>query len=543
METIRCLPSSTVEASTFVFGRGKTALSYEHALAKILPSSSLPEATSRLLFIFDSAVEAKENSPARKFWIPKLSDATKKLFYRFRWYSNDDGTTAMYVRASSCKEVYILTQDPYATATAVLTGGPDNETLEDVMAMEYELLAMAGELSFLPTTLGVDLDELSEKDLQLPSFAEYWDTIIKYWKRDSFFRLLTSPVEITDDEKIPAFFYFNYNDLTDGPTDAWDDWMEIFPAYARPVFRAWFASVFDPKNKGRQCFWLQDQGYTGKSSMIRAVTRFMGQRSVAAISKDSMSNQFGYATIYGRRLVVYGDNKNPKLLHDSKVHSILGGDVVSIERKNVQAFSAAVHAKMLIGANVLPEVDLSAKSEISRVLIACLTQPSDRMMKRYCKIDPITKEILRQADGTPIFIGGNLEDRLYSQIEAFLLKCLPDYSELCPNRMDIAVPRPMYDAIMTRCPSPEFLSMEKFVFEELSFGADKRCAPHDLAEAYGEYEKTHRSSVFDYSRLKNFLTTRYGAEDYIENGKRWIKGVAIEHQMSSEDLEVPVGLE
>jgi hypothetical protein len=285
--------------------------------------------------------------------------------------------------------------------------------------------------------------------------------------------------------------------------------------------------------------WLQDQGYTGKSSMIRAISRFMGTRSVAAIGKDSMHNQFGYSTVYGRRLAVFGDNKNPKLLHDSKIHSILGGDIVPIERKNIATFSAPIHAKLLIGANTPPEVDLGARSEVTRILYIPLQEPPESVLKGFCALDE-HGNVKRQKEGTPVYVGGNLEDLLFHEIHFFLGTCMGDYKELCPNRMDIAMTEEMWDVLNSRCPSPEHLGIEKFVGSELTFGKGLSTDPSDMMAAYQEFNKLNRSTSFDFSRLKTYLETRHKVTNSFVGGVRKMKGVSI--GTSQADLPEPVGL-
>ena len=482
--------------------------------------------------VFDSVNEDKP-----QFKVPKLSEKTRELFSFFRWYSNDDGTSAMYVRIDMDAEVYVLTSDPMTTASAVMVGG---QFLEELMDAAYISFAMDSELSFLEKDDVNPKGESKSGPIMLPSLSEYWETVKKYWIRDTFFRLKETPCEISGDATIPTFLYWDSSLVRQGKHPSWDDWMECFPEYGKEIFRAWIASIFDPQNKGRQCMWIQDQGYTGKSSMIRALTRFMGKRSVAAVSKDSMHNQFGYSTVYGRRLVVYGDNKNPKLLHDSKIHSILGGDIVPIERKNVATFSAPVHSKILIGSNTPPEVDLGARSEVTRLLYIPLQEPPERVMARYCKTDE-QGHVIRQKDGTPIFLGGNLEDKLFSEIPAFLYQCQQDYKRLCPNRMDIVVSEKMWDVLNSRCPSPEHLGIEKFVMSELSFGPGKTADPSDMMAAFQEFNKMNRATSFDFSRLKTYLETRHKVTNSHVGGVRLMVGVSI--GTSPADLPEPVGID
>jgi len=545
---LKCSPSANgLKQSTFVFPRAKSAIGYHACLAKLI-EIGFPEdqAEATMEKAYEDGLKLMSGEVETVFRIPTINEQTRKLFNFFKWWSNPDGTRAEYVVdfTSGGKQV-ILTSDPYTTATAIIVLDPDggeSRTLEMCMQDEYEKLALKNVLSFLDVK-AVDENGVPKRTVELPSLFEYWETVKPYWARDSWFRLANAPVNISSDKEEATFFYFDSTTISEGPCPKWTEWMEVFPEYAKPVFRAWMWSIFDAKNKGRQAMWLQDQGYTGKSSMISALTKFVGHQTVAAISKDSLGNQFGYSTIYGRRLAVFGDSKNPKLLHDSKIHSILGGDVVSVERKNVQAFSAQVHAKILIGSNHTPEIDLGARSEITRILYIPLHEPSLKTMKKFCKVDERGK-IMRQEDGTPVFIGGHLEDELFAEIGHFLFSCQKDYDELCPNRKDILMPKEMYHDLTTRCASPEHMEIEKFVSTELVFDINATVEPGELMEKYREHQASKKGSHFDFSRLKTYLETKHQVKFIVRGEKRYLLGVTLGTPVETPmDERIPVGLE
>jgi hypothetical protein len=201
----------------------------------------------------------------------------------------------------------------------------------------------------------------------------------------------------------------------------------------------------------------------------------------------------------------------------------LGGDVVPIERKGINTFTAEIYCRLLIASNCEPEINLSERSEITRILYAPMEEPPAHVLKRFCKVDS-QGNVLRQRDGTPKYLGGNLDSLLFMELPAFLYTCQADYKELCPNHSDIEVPEEMYDLLLQRCASPEYLRMERFVRDELVFGEKERCEPTDMMDILHAGSKG-RGTTFDYQRLRTFLISKKGVKDMQIDGKRMLSGV------------------
>jgi hypothetical protein len=480
------------------------------------------KAESEIEAIYIKAGTKKTEDP--NVYIPELSDGMKGLFYYFRWYADIDGAISYYIKMAGDKETYALTKDPMKGAAAVEWA--NGQTLEELMRKHYLKLAREKKVDFLFADDGT-VDNTEGNTKVLPTISEYWSKFIKnIWESDTAFRLPERPVEISTDPEQPAFFFFDRSVLQEGPHPVWDEWLSRMPTYSREVFMAWIYSIFDPANIGRQCVWLQDRGYSGKSSVARALSKFMGERCVGAVSHGSLSNQFGYSTVYGRRLVIYGDNKNPKLLHLEKMHSLLGGDIVNIEHKGRDAFAAAIHCKVLIASNTPPEIELSARNEITRLLYFKLSDPPVEVMKKYCKLDD-NGDIMYYPDGTPHFIGGKLSEELLAELPAFLHTCRKHYERLCPNHMDIPMTKEMYRDLFLRCASPEHTMLEQFMEDKLVIGPEESCKKSELLTCYQKYKK-NKANSFDVSRLIGYLESMFDVDQHMdEKGSRFITGCGL----------------
>lgn len=484
-------------------------------------ASDVVRAHDIVLDMYELGCQAEEDGGEIR--IPQLRQSVRDLFSFFRWHSHEDGTTSYYVRNSLDAEQYVHSVNPMASASAITLDLGDGvlTSLESEMDARYRVMAAERDLDFV--------FDGEETTTVVPTLMEYWETRVqKVWRGDTHFRLAEQPVNITSDPEKPCFFFFDDSTLEEGDHPYWDQWLSRMPKAARPVFRAWVYSIYDEENEGRQLVWLYDKGYSGKSSVINSISGHMGRRGVGAISHKSMTNQFSYSTVFGKRLVVYGDNKNPKLLHMESVHSLLGGDTVQVERKGKDSFTARVHAKILVASNVLPEVTLSARNEISRIIFVPLSDPPIEVMRAYCQTDA-KGNILYYPDGSPKFTGGRLEKHLLYEMPAFLHTCRRDYEKHCPNRRDIPLPDSLFNLLHELCPSPEHLLHERFAEEFLEVGDDLTTTPNELHDAYVRFSKgkSRNPSSFEIAHLKEFLRSTYGIVSRKIKGKRTVCGCKI----------------
>jgi hypothetical protein len=118
--------------------------------------------------------------------------------------------------------------------------------------------------------------------------------------------------------------------------------------------------------------------------------------------------------VYGKILVLFPDCKNEKLLMSEFVRNISSGDLVPIERKGVDAFSAELNARLIVASNSAPDLT-SGNADLSRLI--------------YLKVAPsLVKD-------DPTF-----EQRLIDEYPHFVAHCLADYQELAPKHGLIALP-------------------------------------------------------------------------------------------------------
>jgi hypothetical protein len=255
-------------------------------------------------------------------------------------------------------------------------------------------------------------------------------------------RMAAPPVPISDDADMPCLLHVDRSLLVPGDHPSWDQVeAKLHPEEAQ-VLRAYLWSIFDPVNHGRQGLWIKGGRATGKSVLINAIARVMGE-ACAAVSANSLGNQFWAAKVHRRRLVVYADCKYSRFLTDGKFHSVLGGDQVDVEHKHRSSETHRVHCRVIVGSNQAPEVNLESDDEASRVIMVELDNS---------RVD--TSGYIHEASGT-LLGDGDFEEGLVQEFWSYLADCEEDYHKLCPTRQNILLPPFVLARIGAQCGSPE----------------------------------------------------------------------------------------
>ena len=246
-----------------------------------------------------------------------------------------------------------------------------------------------------------------------------------------------------------CYKYFDESILIDGDISAWEEFLCRIGENKddQRLFMAWTWSVFEPQNKGRQVLVLKGNGSDGKSCIANAITSFIGRNAAGTISRDTFKNGFGYSRVFGKTLLVYGDCKNKNVTRSEAIHSITGGDTVSVEMKGMQPFSARVYAKVIIATNVGIEIS-DVANETSRLI--------------YLEIKPNSKELILSGDNT-------WEERLVGEIPHFLFKCREAYKGLCPKHGNIQLTAYQMNRQIGACESEHDELLERFMEEEIKF--------------------------------------------------------------------------
>lgn len=327
------------------------------------------------------------------------------------------------------------------------------------------------------------LKQVHKAEDERSRFEDFLSYLFREFQFDPEKQLQEEPPIITHDPVEYAYKRFNPDKLQKGETPTWDEFLNRldFPEQ----FLAWVWSIFEPKNKGRQILWLQGQGNDGKSTAIQTITDYLGEEHSMPI-EEGVGSQFFYSKIYGKRLATFGDCKSPRYIAGSKVHSLVGGDYVSIERKGEQPFSAFVRIKLLIASNLFPQIDFSMPNEYTRLMLI--------------KVGPN-----KSMDGDIYF-----KDKLMEEKWQFLYKCKEAYKKHCPADAQIAISEKHFESMKLDCGSEESGFVNNFVSDFLIFEKGAKVRISDLKQKFDEQARMAGFPENKLGRMKRDLESQLG---------------------------------
>lgn len=288
----------------------------------------------------------------------------------------------------------------------------------------------------------------------------YLERVLDRVKLDPEKQLVDKPKLLSWNKDEFAFKKFDPTKLDDFPCPTWDQFCARLD-YPE-IFLAWVWSVFEPSNDGRQLLWIRGTGNDGKSRVLSALMQIYGIPYTASLVNGDVESNFFYSKIYGKRLTIYDDCKNPRLISAEKIHSILGKGVVSVEHKFGQPFTAEIFSKILVGSNYYPEIDFFRNNEKSRLL--CLT------VKQY---------------GNGSDADARFTEKLIEEQYGFLYKCKKAYDKHCLDGVMLTVLPEMFDAMKENCASDNSKVLEEFIEDRLEFASEEN-AVYERSKLYAD---------------------------------------------------------
>lgn len=327
------------------------------------------------------------------------------------------------------------------------------------------------------------------------------------------------PKIFTNDRNTPCFHFFDLEAAKEvqGEHPAWDEFTSRFTPDEADVFRAFVWSIFDAENRGRQCLYIYDCGYSGKGVVFDAIAHYIGSDLHAALSKDSAINQFAYSKVWDKRLVTVGDNKNANFVRSQFAHSLLSGDWIDVECKGQDSFSAKPQCRVMVGSNKALSIDAKARNESSRVLPIHPDDSEDALIKRDLVALDEDGNPRRNDLGDPILLGDpEWGEKLKAQFPAFLASCWPAYQKWCPRRCEIIMPKETAERIASfddeRSALLEEILDRNFEITNSETDFIERAR---MQRAFVEAQKddeTYKEARLTFPEWKEFLRRRYNLE-------------------------------
>ena len=149
-----------------------------------------------------------------------------------------------------------------------------------------------------------------------------------------------------------------------------------------------FYNIIVPKTKPLfHIFYDDGVGGTGKSTLLEVLTKIVGENLTSNVLLDQFGNRFIFSNMLGKYLNVGDDNgKNEELQNVGTLKSIITGNRVTIDRKNINPIEVRIFAKQLFATNILPYIDFTDGGIMRRLNIVQMNKVIPKDM-HLCELD------------------------------------------------------------------------------------------------------------------------------------------------------------
>lgn len=149
-------------------------------------------------------------------------------------------------------------------------------------------------------------------------------------------------------------------------------------------------NILSPNSKPLfHIFYDDGVGGTGKSTLLEVLTKIVGEKFVSNVLLDQFGNRFIFANMLGKYLNIGDDNgKNDELQNVGTLKSIVTGNRVTIDRKNIAPIEVRIFAKQLFATNILPYIDFTDGGIMRRLNIV----PMNKVIPKDMKMPEINED-------------------------------------------------------------------------------------------------------------------------------------------------------
>ncbi|MGZ4993178.1 MAG: DNA primase family protein [Methylobacter sp.] len=124
-----------------------------------------------------------------------------------------------------------------------------------------------------------------------------------------------------------------------------------------------------PITRFQKMLWLIGAGSNGKGVIFDIVRELIGSDNCSALPLADFKQRFALEQLEQKLANLDPEMSVSAVLADSKIKSVVGGDVISLERKMERVFQSRLYAKLWAAANSLPVTRDTSHGFFRRVLI------------------------------------------------------------------------------------------------------------------------------------------------------------------------------
>lgn len=260
---------------------------------------------------------------------------------------------------------------------------------------------------------------------------------------------------------------------------------------------------------------LQGKGGTGKSAIIRLITKAIGQENISNLSLDNLNQRFYPTNLLGKLLNACSDIPKTALETTAGIKQIVGEDAVMGEIKGGEVFTFNSYAKLVFSANEIPiSLDEKSNAFYRRLLII--------------KIDKRGREI------------EDLEDKLEAEIDYFIYRSLKSLQEMYKNRTILESENSKANVLELYKNAD---TVTAFITDRLVVDSRLKENREPLYRSYEDYcNESDRTALTRNGFYKNLRNKGY--TELASNGVRYFKGMGYKEkewqQLDTEPIQFPL---
>lgn len=157
----------------------------------------------------------------------------------------------------------------------------------------------------------------------------------------------------------------------------------LYEIYPNIEWKKILYNILFPESKPLfHIFYDDGVGGTGKSTLLEVLTKIVGEKFVSNVLLDQFGNRFIFSNMLGKYLNIGDDNgKNDELQNVGTLKSIVTGNRVTIDRKNISPIEVRIFAKQLFATNILPYIDFTDGGIMRRLNIVKMNKVIPKKIK------------------------------------------------------------------------------------------------------------------------------------------------------------------
>lgn len=182
----------------------------------------------------------------------------------------------------------------------------------------------------------------------------------------------------------PTFFSlnavpFDYTEAAEPPRQ-WLKFLDtIWPddAASKEALQEFFGLALTADTSHHKAFMIVGPRRSGKGTVARVLTEMLGAANVCSPTLSSLSSNFGIQPMIGKRLAIISDarlsGKSDHAVIAERILAITGEDALTIDRKNLTAWTGKLDVRFLVLTNELPRLTDVSGAFASRFIVLMMT--------------------------------------------------------------------------------------------------------------------------------------------------------------------------